>query len=149
MKCNRTTTLVLTKLDFTFRPNQTPCKKMQIRDLIESATAEQYVSTLIKIFNCPFTQLVAKTIYHCCCALYVCIFVCVWYVYMYLLSVCPLQLMSNIYRKPMHKCWCASNFIHFFNMVKGQTILIFIYIGFIFVKISWKKTTVETPSHAY
>lgn len=103
VKCNRTTTLVPTKLDFTFRPNQTPCKKMQIRDLIESATAEQYVSTLIKIFNCPFTQLVAKRIYHCCCA-YVCMyFVCVWYVYMYLLSVCPLQLMSNIYRKPMYK----------------------------------------------
>lgn len=60
---------------------------MQIRDLIESATAEQYVSTLIKIFNCPFTQLVAKTIYHCCCA-YVCMYFCMCVVCIYVFIIC-------------------------------------------------------------
>jgi hypothetical protein len=45
VKCNRNTTLVPTKLDFAFRANTKPCQQMPIKDVIDSAAPESYVST--------------------------------------------------------------------------------------------------------
>lgn len=44
------------------------------------------------------------------------------------------QLLSKIQRTPSHEC--SLNFVHFFGMIKGQPLLIFKSIDYIFFKLS-------------